>query len=187
MELYSWADESVKVLVTKKELNRAGIDMECNFGEEEAAENFFHKLFNIVRSHFLIPADCNMDAEMEETEDGAVIFYMHFYDELGNIISLNHRAGSWNRSIIIRFVNMENIHAFAELARNEGLKGGALYEWYPCFYLSIPLPANAAKKEKVIALAEEYGERTRISVETLNKKAQRVISKSALHELQIRK
>ncbi|MFZ4452246.1 adaptor protein MecA [Salibacterium aidingense] len=181
MELYTWPEDRVKVIIHKEEWLENGWDpYEGNISSEEA-ERFFTMLFQMICDHFYMEDDIQLNAEMRQTQEDAVFLVIECLDEAGNKLRLrqtpNSRAG-----MMFRFAKKEDLVSFAERAKANNLKGGTFIVFYPCYYLLFDR-LDMKRHDKLIMLLEEYGERSYLDTEYVRNRGKVIRDKSALQYL----
>ncbi|MDQ0299471.1 negative regulator of genetic competence, sporulation and motility [Salibacterium salarium] len=177
MELYTWPEDRVKILINKKELFENGLDPHQGFVSNHEAELFFSKLLHTICNHFNWNTDIHIDAEIRESEQDAIFLIIDCLDEKGNKLKQEQSTSPY--SILFRFAREEDVLTFAKRAEIHGLTGGTYIFFYPCYYLLFD-PFLFKNADKIIMLLEEYGERSPLNPDYIREKGKIISNDSAL-------
>lgn len=183
MEMYTWSEDSIKVTISKQELNKYGIDFTEEMFETRKAEAFFTSLFWTIASHFSIDPTTQLDVEIFDTSTDMLSMIIHFYDENGSRSPIPTMETT--NELLYRFSFKEDLFAFAKRVAPVDSTEGAVVRWKPFYYLFISDPP--VQKERFIALLEEYGERANVDIESVYTEGETLIHRRALEKLSERK
>ncbi|RSL32079.1 hypothetical protein D7Z54_17950 [Salibacterium salarium] len=157
MELYTWPEDRVKVLIDKNELFENGLDPHDGFVSNQKAELFFAKILRTICNHFNWSTNIQIEAEIRESVQDAVFLIIDCLDEQGDKMPLKQ---SESQSVLFRFAREEDVEAFAKRAQHHGITGGSFIVFDPCYYLLFDPAVMDDGWSTFVMLLEEYGERS---------------------------
>ncbi|WP_158735306.1 adaptor protein MecA [Alteribacillus sp. YIM 98480] len=182
MEIYTWPGDRLKVHLSQQELSQYGIDPYNGLVNNDRAELFFSSLLWMVSNHFNIDQNAQVDAEINEGEEGTIYLIISFFDEEGSKMNVLNETKKSDFMVLFRFSRKEDLFALAERAAHHNIKGGMLIEWPPYYYLYFTF-YQSKQPVLLIPLLEEYGEKAYVDPVIVRKKGKILKTKSALQSL----
>ncbi len=180
MEMYTWSEDSIKVILTNQELNNHGIDFTEEILTTGKAEAFFTSLFWMIARHFSLDPTTQLDVEIFQRTVDTISMIVHFLEEDGSRSTLP-RVKQHHNEQLFRFSLKEDLFAFAKRTAPYGVTGGTIYHWKPFYYLYVE--GYPFYQEKWLALLEEYGERAHVDIDIVRVQGEMIVSQQALQKI----
>lgn len=181
MEMYTWGDETVKVILSARELAENNIDT-TNGLIDDHAEIYFASLLRTVATHHDMKPSLYLDAEVIEKENGAIVMNIQFVDEEGVRKEVCQASRQKYKGLLFRFSDRSDLIAMADRADKQYLSGGTLWEWDTFYYLHMD-PHPGKSHHFLSALLGEYGERACIHPEVVKARGKLLEQTSAIERL----